>query len=665
MFYTFKDINSSKMNSSNPQNFNVTETIDFNRKTIQMIIEKKQYINYYWISASKLYNYINDDPILDWLNLYGKIKGFKTDEQIDYQEYCLNENNKKMSFDEFIKYNYEFNFMKYIVEQGIKYEEYVLNLLKQKYNEKIIDVENDFNFSKFEYDKKLEKTKSLIEKKIPIIYQGLVCDPETNTFGFPDFIIREDYLFEILGKKLNEQTELVRTEEQEKEYYNYYIIDVKYHSLEYKKDTNNLIPNPSQQQYISQLYLYTRGLRHLLHPSVLTSNILDHESYVIGRSWSLSDNNSIGCIDFKMYNNILEKVKKGLEWYKELKCKGSYWDPYNPKRIEMYPNMKNDKDNNWRKTKKNIAEKIGEITMLWNCGMSIKQKAHQDKVYSWNSPNFNIFNYVNDTETTRLINSIIEINNQSVRLYNMNTEYKYEKCWKPIEGLSLIKKNSIVIDGFIDIENTIDIKSIETPKQDSIMYMIGLYYNVSPLTSRTKKYKNNMTHKTFCVEKLDKINEKEIIEDFLLFLKSYDVEKQITWRLYHYSGVEKYTLNKLMDKYNIIPETFGIKIEWIDLCDLLIKYKFVFKGCFDYSIKSINKILNQLEYIPDEYIYQNSLIKNGLDTIIAVFKCEDQSKLLNESFNKLNLMNDISYYNMIDCISLFYLREFLVDNLCN
>ena len=327
--------------------------------------------------------------------------------------------------------------------------------------------------------------------------------------------------------------------------------------------------------------------------------------------------------------------------------------------------MKNDKDNNWRKTKKNIAEKIGEITMLWNCGMSIKQKAHQDKVYSWNSPNFNIFNYVNDTETTRLINSIIEINNQSVRLYNINREYKYEKCWKPIEGLSLIKKNSIVIDGFIDIENTIDIKSIETPKQDSIMYMIGLYYNVSPLTSRTKKYKNNMTHKTFCVEKLNKINEKEIIEDFLLFLKSYDVEKQITWRLYHYSGVEKYTLNKLMDKYNIIPETFGIKIEWIDLCDLLIKYKFVFKGCFDYSIKSINKILNQLEYIPDEYIYQNSLIKNGLDTIIAVFKCEEQSKLLNESFNKLNLMNDISYYNMIDCISLFYLREFLVDNLCN
>ena len=39
--------------------------IDFNRKYIQLIIEKKQLINYHWTSASKLYNYLNDEPLTD------------------------------------------------------------------------------------------------------------------------------------------------------------------------------------------------------------------------------------------------------------------------------------------------------------------------------------------------------------------------------------------------------------------------------------------------------------------------------------------------------------------------------------------------------------------------------------------------------------------------
>jgi hypothetical protein len=64
-----------------------------------------------------------------------KKKGFKTDDEIDYEEYLkgLKENENKLSFDEFISKNYEFNFMKYILVQGQKYEEYVYKTLKQKY----------------------------------------------------------------------------------------------------------------------------------------------------------------------------------------------------------------------------------------------------------------------------------------------------------------------------------------------------------------------------------------------------------------------------------------------------------------------------------------------------------------------------------------------------
>ena len=301
--------------------------------------------------------------------------------------------------------------------------------------------------------------------------------------------------------------------------------------------------------------------------------------------------------------------------------------------------------------------------MIWNCGTNIRSNAHKSGVYSWKTPDFNVFKYTIENETTTLINNIIKINNQSIRLYDYDKTVILDKKWMSEDSLTIDDKNNIVMDGFIDIENTFDIRSIDQPKEDSILYMLGLYYNENIITSRTRKYKDSMKHKTFCVNKLNKLQEKEMIEEFLLYLKSFNCEKHITWRLYHYSGVEKYTLNKLMEIYKILPVTYGVTIQWIDLCDILLKYKFVFKNCFDYSIKSINKVLNNLGYIPDDCIYKNSLIKNGLDSIIALYKCDDHSKTDNIQLSKSVLMEDIIYYNMIDCMSLYYLRNFLQETI--
>lgn len=621
--------------------------IDFNRKYIQLLIEKKQVINYNWIGASRLYNYINEDPLLDWLNMYGKSKSFKTDEELEYEEYVKN-NSNKLNFDEFTKINSKSSFMKYILEQGIKYEKHIYKLLKEKFGENIVDV-SEFPFQKFEYDKKLEKTKELISNSVPIIYQGLVCDPDTKTFGYPDLIVREDYIYNFID---NENNSKINTDENK---YNYYIIDIKYHTLQLKKNSNIIVPNPSQQQYVSQMYLYTKGLRHLIHPSVIKCDLLEHKSYIIGRSWDFN-NKITGSICFKHYSKILEKVKKGLDWFKKLKCEGKYWDVFNPHIYELYPNMKNEKDNNWKKTKELISQKIGELTMIWNCSNTVKYNSHLNNVYSWKDPKFNIFDYMNRNETSTLIDNIIKINNQSVKLYDYDKNIKI-KNWKSIDNLSLSNKNNIIMEGFIDIENTIDIRTIDKPKEDGIMYMLGLYYNNNIFTSRTKKYKQDMIHKTFCVKQLNKKQEEELIKDFILFLKSFNCEKRITWRLYHFSGTEKYTLNKLMNSYNILPEEYGITIEWIDLYDILIKYMFVFKNCFNYSIKSINKILYELDYISTNYTYENLSIKNGLDTIITVYECDENSK--NITFNKSELMDSVIYYNSVDCISLFYIRNFL------
>ena len=407
-------------------------------------------------------------------------------------------------------------------------------------------------------------------------------------------------------------------------------------------------------------------MRHLLKYDILPNEL--QNSYIIGRNWNIDNShNSVGEIVFKEYPSVFSKLEKAISWFKDLKSHGNTWTPEKPNRIELFPNMKNDRDTNWDKTKMNLAQKNKELTLLWNCGPSIRNKIVRNGIYSWDNPTLNIDEYFGENASS-IVKSMIKVNKENIDMH-FNKNKGFNKYWKSNQAFNLLKtqksSNTIVIDGFIDIENTIDVKSIDTIKEDSITYMIGLYYNYIPITNRTKTYKTQMYHKTFCVDKLNTESEKTIIRDLLLFLKEYSCEKHIVWRLYHYSGFEDTTLCKLMKKYNLNPEDYGITIEWIDIHDIIKSHEFVFSGCFDYSLKSINKILHKLKYIPDDCIYDNSVIKNGMDSVIATYKCNEMSINDNMSFNKNLIMKDIEYYNMIDCISLFHIRNFLENKLGN
>jgi hypothetical protein len=679
MSLKFNIRNNNKMSSNSNQNISQTDSkncsttlsIDFNRKIIQLIFEKKQQVNYFWTSASKFYNYFNDDPLVDWFNLYGLKKGYKKDDTLKYEEYIssLNvDNSDKMSFEEFNKKYLQYNFFQFILKQGIEFENYVVNKLREKFGDKIVNANEIEVCDIYDYSKKLKITSELINQTTPIIYQGFVCDPDTKTFGYPDLIVREDYLPGIFGKDI---VPIV------KDTYLYYIVDIKYHSLNYKKDcgTNGIVKilsNKSQQHYVYQTYIYTKGLRHLLNYDILPKEL--QNSYIIGRNWNLTNsNNSVGEIVFQDFPNILSKLEKGIIWFKDLKSYGNTWDPENPNRLELFPNMKNDRDTNWDKTKMKLAHKNKELTLLWNCGPSMRNKIVKNGIYSWDNPTLDTNDYFGEN-VSPILKSMIKVNKEKIDV-SFNKDATFEKYWKSNKAFDILTEhcqlketsisNTIVIDGFIDIENTIDVKSIDTLKEDSITYMIGLYYNYHPVTNRTKTYKTQMCQKTFCAEKLNTDSERMIIRDFLLFLKNYTCEKHIIWRLYHYSGFEDTTLCKLMKKYSLEPLEYGITIEWIDMHDIIKTHEFVFNGCFDYSLKSINKILHKRKYIPDDCIYENSVIKNGMDSVIATYKCNEISINDDVPLNKIFIMKDIEYYNMIDCVSLFYIRNFLETKLGN
>ena len=156
-----------------------------------------------FISATQTKNFILDDPIQDWLKLYGESKGYKP-----LKESSL--------FSNFIK------------KKGMEFEEHIVKMLKNKH----YFYEVDSNLSKL---KKYEITLQKLKEGVPIIYQGMVFDFDEKLFGLPDLIVRSDYLNKITNFK-----NTLPDNNLENGWF-YVVVDIKYSNLIFKKDRETLV----------------------------------------------------------------------------------------------------------------------------------------------------------------------------------------------------------------------------------------------------------------------------------------------------------------------------------------------------------------------------------------------------------------------------------------
>jgi hypothetical protein len=97
-----------------------------------------------WVTPTKTRNAILHDYILDWLDLYGESKGYIPDTKKD-------------------NYIPELDFGKFIMDQGKKFEEYIVNQLKGNFGADFVEVLETDNY------KKAQMTIQLMKKGTPII----------------------------------------------------------------------------------------------------------------------------------------------------------------------------------------------------------------------------------------------------------------------------------------------------------------------------------------------------------------------------------------------------------------------------------------------------------------------------------------------------------------
>jgi len=568
------------------------------------------------ISATSIRNYMLNDPLIDYLKEY-KITS-KTSKQTDL-------------------------FSNYIMKAGIKFEDELIKLIMK--NHTVIKV-SDYTQSKQE--EKLNETISLMKEGVPIIYQGVLHNYDNHTFGLPDLIVRSDYINKLMNynvisdEESNLESPLLGTK------FHYKIIDIKHSTIPLRSDGIHILNSDNMPAYKGQLYIYTLALNKI-------QGIKVNKAYIWGKKYSYESCNikynitnflnKLATVDFDNVDfDYIEQTQNGINWIKTLRNEGSTWSllPI-PSRSELYPNMKNNKNDEWHQIKSELSENINEITQIWNCGFKKRQIAHSKHIYDWKNPKFNSKLLKMDKgKIGPTIDKILKINRQNKDIFRPK-KIKYDRQ-------NWISDNK-VLDFYLDFEtfNT-NLDSIINEGEiiddnNQYIFMIGVGYEKN----------NQWVFKTFLMDKKSLDSEKNMFNEFIEYINKvlYDENKKLC-KLYHWSYAEVGSYQSFKNRHSELKIN-DQHISFYDLNKVFINEPITIKGALNYSLKTIAKALKKHKLI-DSTWDTTSVCSNGLNAMILANNLYDSS-----SNNIINdpIMKEIIYYNEIDCKVLWEIHKLM------
>lgn len=585
-----------------------------------------------WISASKTRNYALKDTIIDWLDYWYEPSEVRSPRP-------LPTNNS--------------DFMGFLMKKGIKFEENVISLIKAR-----VGLQNFVticgNMDNF-YDKIFTYEKETIEhikKGIPVIYQAVLLNregPLKYSYGMPDLLVRTDYISKFIA---NYHTSGANKDK-------YVVIDIKFCTLDLCADGRNIRNSGSFPAYKCQLYVYTHALGRVQgwEPNI---------SYILGRRYKytasgkthVGDNcfSRLGHIDYGTWDSGYKQMTlNALNWIKKIRTEGQQWSLLpEPSVPELYPNMCNTKDNNWNKLKTSYAKQIGEITLLWNCGIKNRIAAHSKGVYSfYDSECTTEVMAVKGSKHIPVISAILQIN-QKKEFDNVLD--RIDICGDISDSTNDLWRKPSNVRITVDFETinsiTDDFTILPIADTNSYLYMIGIsYYSESTKTTN---------YRSIVLPRLTKRDELNLIYQFYDLIKSLTNLDELV--LFHWGHIERTffqsTCMKLQKQFpdqskklNQIVRDF----KWYDMAEVFKNNLIVINGCFKFGLKEVAGRLAELGLIQTRWKEEG----NGTSAMIAAYNLYRELHDSDTNIIEHPTMKSIIEYNKVDCLVIHEIIDLL------
>jgi hypothetical protein len=529
-----------------------------------------------WIYATQLKNYLLNDSLVDWIELYYNRNPTKSNSTFPF-------------------------FRSFLFEQGHKFEQKIVQQIKERVGEdNVVQISN--SHSKARSKILFDQTVEAIKKRVPIIFGGVLQSENEFLYGVSDIIVRNDYISKFVKSYRSKS----------KDSY-YRVIDIKFSTLPLAADKIHILNQDRYPAYKGQLFIYNKILSEI-------QGFDSGESFILGRGWSSSSKGvdfgvrnpfgKLGKINFKERDiEYVDRSNKAIQWLRDLHRNGSEWKIGDRK--EMYPNLAVFGD--CYSEKREIAEAIKDVTMLWTMGCKNRDILNENGISSWGDKRCTAeLLGVRNKNRQVIIDRMIDIN----RNVNGNIVYdNLDKC-EPI--FTNVKKY------YIDFEFLGD---FSVDRETPLLTVVGI----------GTEDNGEWSYNSFYIDSLTLESEFQLIKKFYNFIESIKEE----YIFIHWGNSEPVQWKNALKRHNLLK----IKINWFDLLDFFKRNKIVVKNCFSYSLKEIAFAMHSHELIPTIWD-STSLYSNGMN---AMFFTEQKGYVDQKLLE----------YNEVDCLVLKDIVRFL------
>ena len=587
-----------------------------------------------WAPASATLNYCIDDPVLDWLEAFGESKGFRRDDQLP-------------------GYDVRTDFRAFLREKSAHFEAVVTEYLAARFQlVRLARTPTDIRNPAL-----AEATWAAMREGAEILSQAVLWNPQSQTYGSADLLVRSDRLRMVFPGALSEEDAAAAAQDLPLGPCHYRVVDIKFTTLELLKDGQAA---SDHLKYMVEVWLYNEALGRL-------QGFTPTAAFLLGRRWKASKQRGNSALErlarvdrdryFDNWGTSLRDVaSEACAWVRRVSQEGAEWSVLpQPSVPELRPNPHHADDQPWHEAKLRIVQELADLAILPRVTPEKREAALAAGLSRWTDEGCTAAALgITGDKAAPLVDAVINANHSAANgpIVFPTHVTANEPSWR----------EPALAEFYVDFEYVNDLDEDFSRFPDAagqpLIFMVGCGHLLSSPEAPQWEFR------VFTAESLTLAEERRILEEWFNYLRQVCADRKTSLeeaRLFHWSPAET---SSLTEAYNAAIVRQGSppwpKLPWVDLLNRVVKEQPVtVRGAFNFGLKTIAKAMHAHGLI--QTVWSDGPA-DGMGAMVGAWRCETEARERGTSMTEVDLMQEIEQYNEVDCKVMAEVLTFLRNN---